>query len=105
MFINLDKILTNHIKKGGNTSKNGVYCINCEQCNAVYYGQTGRNLHLRVAEHSKIINMGKITGFDTHSIDHKHTFSIGKIKLLNSAKERFRHDLLKNLQIRKGLRK
>ena len=41
---NLDKILTNNKEIRSNTFKNDVYCISCEQCHNIYYGQTGRNL-------------------------------------------------------------
>ena len=44
---NIGKILTNNKDKSDKFSKSGIYCINCNECNAVYYGQTGRNLWIR----------------------------------------------------------
>ena len=53
---NIGKILTNNKDKTDKFSKSGIYCINCNECNAVYYGQTGRNLGIRATEHFKSIS-------------------------------------------------
>ena len=44
---NIGKILTNNKDKTDKFSKSGIYCINCNECNAVCYGQTGRNLGIQ----------------------------------------------------------
>lgn len=47
---NTDKILTNNEDKSDNNSKSGIYCINCDQCNAMYYGQTDTNIGVPAVE-------------------------------------------------------
>lgn len=55
-FKQISNILTNNKDKKENNSKSGVYCVNCYQCHAVYYGQTGRNLSIWAVENFKSIN-------------------------------------------------
>ena len=77
---NIGKILTNNKDKTDKFSKSGIYCINCNECNAVYYSQTFRNLEIRATEHFKSISKGEsTTGFSTHCIENNHTFSKHKI--------------------------
>ena len=102
---NIGKILTNNKDKTDKFSKSGIYCINCNECNAVYYGQTGRNLGIRVTEHFKSISKGEsTTGFSTHCIENNHTFSKDKINLLHPGRKGFRLNLLEHLEIRRGLK-
>ena len=82
---NTDKILTNNKDKTDKFSKSDIYCINCNECNAVYYSQTGRNLGIRATEHFKSITKGKsTTGFSVHRIENNHTFSKDEMNLLHS---------------------
>ena len=101
---NIGKILTNNKDKTDKFSKSGIYCINCNECNAVYYGQTGRNLGIRATEHLKSIIKGEgTTGFSAHCIEINHTFSKDKINLLHPGRKGLRLDLLERLQIKRGL--
>ena len=59
----------NNKDKTDNFSKSGIYYINCNECNAVYYDQTGRNLGIWVTEHFKSITKGEsTTGFSANCI-------------------------------------
>jgi len=102
---NIGKILTNNKDKTDKISKSGIYSINCNECNAFYYGQTGRNLGIRATEHFKSISKGEsMTGFSTHYIENNHTFSKDKINLLHPGRKGFRPILLEHLEIRRGLK-
>ena len=80
------------------------FAFNCNECNAVYYGQTGRNLGIRATEHFKSITKEEsTTSFSAHCIENNHTFSKDKIKLLHPGRKCFRL-LLEHLEIRKGLK-
>ena len=73
--------------------------------NAVYYGQTDRNLGIWATEHFKSISKGEsTTGFSTHCIENNHTFSKDKINLLHPSRKGFRLNLLEYLEIRRGLK-
>ena len=88
------KILTNNKDKTNKFSKNGIYCINCNERNAVYYGQAGRNLGIRAIEHFKSITKGEsTTGFSAHCIENNQTFSKDKINLLHPGGKSFRLNL------------
>ena len=41
------------------TTRNVIYQIPCKDCNATYYGQTRRPLHLRLSEHQRFTNNSK----------------------------------------------
>ena len=85
--------------------KSGIYCINCNECDAFYYGQTGRNLRIRATEHFKSITKEEsTTGFSAHCIENNHTFSKDKINLLHPDTKGFRLNLLEHLEIRRGLK-
>ena len=102
---NIGKILTNSKDKRDKLSKSGIYSINCNECNAVYYGQTGRNLGIRATEHLKAITKGEsTTGFSAHCIENNHTFSKDKINLLHPGRKGVRLNLLEHLEIRRGLK-
>ena len=51
---------TNNKDKTDKFFKSGIYCINSNEWNAVYYGQIGRNLGIRATEHFKSISKGKV---------------------------------------------
>ena len=87
---NIGKIFTNNKDKTDKFSKSGIYCINCNECNAVYYGQTVKNLGIRTTEHLKSISIDKgenITGFSAHCIENNHTFSKDKINFLHPGRK------------------
>jgi len=41
--------------------RSGVYRINCVQCNAAYFGETGRKLSIRIDEHKTAFNKHKLS--------------------------------------------
>ena len=88
---NIVKILTNNKDKIDKSSKSGIYSINCNECNAVYYGQTGRNLGIQATEHFKSITKEEsTTGFSAHCIENNHTFSKDKINIIHPGRKGFR---------------
>ncbi|KYN50281.1 hypothetical protein ALC62_09306 [Cyphomyrmex costatus] len=53
--------------------RNVVYKINCNQCEASYVGQTGRNLDTRISEHKKHISSKS----SSHSVITDHRINLG----------------------------
>ena len=94
----INQILSNYKTTKPKEERSGVYCISCQECNAVYVGQTGRKLEKRVKEHqvpgrnSKVYHHWKCTG---HAIDYKGT------QLLHNCESGYRMDLLEHLEIAK----
>ena len=49
--------------------KGVVYLIPCSECSAVYIGETGRTLKVRLAEHKRAVRMGDVNnGIAVHSL-------------------------------------
>ena len=64
--------------------QSGVYKLCCKNCNAVYIGETGRQIGTRINEHKKDYiksNMGR------HLHLHGHELDISNIKLLHKTKK------------------
>lgn len=102
---NIGKILVNNKTKIDKLNKSGVYKINCEDCAAVYIGQTGRNINTRVKEHINSIRYNKKnTGISTHCIDNNHFIDLNNIKLVHNEKKSKRLDLLEQFEIKKSLK-
>ena len=49
-------ILKNTKRKKDTLEKSGIYSLKCQDCNAIYVGETGRNLRIRYNEHMKDMN-------------------------------------------------
>ena len=50
-----------------------VYQIPCSSCPAVYTGETGRTLKVRMAEHKRAVRMGDVNnGLAVHSLKTGH---------------------------------
>ncbi|XP_067216923.1 reticulocyte-binding protein homolog 1 isoform X1 [Linepithema humile] len=62
-----------------------VYQINCNQCEATYIGQTGRQLQIRIKEHRKDINKktGTLSVISEHKIKYNHEFEWDNVKILD----------------------
>lgn len=58
---------------------NSVYALNCNNCDAIYIGQTKRHLYKRVDEHKK----SKTNQITVHSSLRNHTFNFLKPTILD----------------------
>lgn len=65
--------------------KNIVYCIKCNDCHAVYVGQTKRQLITRIKEHKDNINrpQDSFSVVSLHRMDENHDFTWNNIEILN----------------------
>ena len=62
--------------------KGVVYLIPCSECSAVYIGETGRTLKVRVAEHKRAVRMGDVNnGIAVHSLKTGHSIAWDKAKI------------------------
>ncbi|EFN66120.1 hypothetical protein EAG_10640, partial [Camponotus floridanus] len=71
------------ILKGSLT--NVVYKIECENCDAIYVGQTNRKLSTRINEHKKNINKNTTNRFviTEHRLNFNHEFKWDDVKILD----------------------
>ena len=70
---------------------NGVYKINCNNCNASYVGQTSRRLNVRINEHKKkYCDRDQNLSLFTHTKDNNHTINFHNIKILDIENNRER---------------
>ena len=82
---------------------NGIYQIECQNCDALYIEQSGRPFRTRIKEHLNAINKQiPTTGFAEHIIETKHLFN-GKFKILHIEEKGLRLNCLENLEIRKAV--
>lgn len=101
---NLGRLLVNNKEKTDDIKKSGVYEIKCDDCDAVYIGQSGRSIDMRVKEHRKsILDNKKSTGFAEHCIDKNHFFNVNSVKLLHNVNKGKILDMLEILEIKKAL--
>ena len=62
--------------------KGVVYLIPCSECSAVYIGETGRTLKVRLAEHKRAVRMGDVNnGIPVHSLKTGHSIAWDKAKI------------------------
>ena len=62
--------------------KGVVYLIPCSECSAVYIGETGRTLKVRLAEHKRAFRMGDVkNGIAVHSLKTGHSIAWDKAKI------------------------
>ena len=102
---NLGNILVNNKDHIDRLEKSGVYKIECTDCEAVYIGQSGRNIKTRLKEHKmSILNNVKNSGMSTHCIENNHFINTNNIKLLHSQHKSKRLDLLEQLEIKKCIK-
>lgn len=101
---NLGALLSNNKEKTKNSDKSGVYEIKCADCDAIYIGQSGRNISIRIKEHKmNIVNNKRATGFAEHCLNNGHLFNSNDVKILHNTNKGKRLDLLEILEIKKAL--
>jgi len=79
----------------------GVYSIQCNDCNGIYVGETGRQIKIRVAEHLKTWRKGILgeSAFADHLIANGHCYREGSATLLHKEKSYFKRLALENIEI------
>lgn len=82
----IKNILGNPKTKLENTSKSGIYQIQCDSCEMKYVGQTKRNIKTRFKEHTSHIthNRPEKSAIAKHCLETDHTISINNTKLLKN---------------------
>lgn len=101
---NLGKYLANNKEKIEDHKKSGVYELTCSECDAIYIGQTGRNVGVRVKEHKNSIrDIKRVTGIAEHCIDNCHMINTTSVKILHVEEKGKRLDLLEQLEIMKAI--
>lgn len=106
----LKKHLVKNKDKTDILDKSGVYSLRCAECSAVYIGQTGRKLSVRINEHLSLVNKYKNTditntnsAFANHLLSSNHNFSIqDNVKVLHQCDKGKKLDLLEKLEIFKS---
>ena len=68
--------------------RSGLYRLTCGDCNSVYIGETSRQLKIRVEEHLKPLEKGKLgeSAFADHLISNGHSFREDSVTLLQRKK-------------------
>ena len=94
-FIKLGKdLLHNHMKSGV------VYKINCLDCNALYIGQTSRQLKKRMYEHDRSVKkLDERSVISSHCHKYTHSFDFDNVQVLDSEKNKFRREFSEMLHI------
>ena len=99
----LGKLLSNNKEKLQKLEQNGIYKINCCDCDAIYIGQCGRSFKQRIKEHIQSIEKQNFTtGFSEHCINQKHNFK-GEFEILHIVDKGGRMNIFENLEIRKAV--
>ena len=76
--------------------KSGVYSLPCDNCNAVYIGETGRSFAIRLHEH--IDQRPSSLSFSKHLQQEKHAFKKGSETLLHVENSHSRRLALESLE-------
>ena len=77
-------LINNKIDKVDILEQSGVYELRCNDCNATYIGETGRQLAIRISEHKKNVtksNMGK------HLAATHHVLNDSNVKILHKTRK------------------
>lgn len=76
--------------------KSGVYKLTCDDCNAIYIGETGRSFEVRIREHLK----NKNSNFGNHLQEKKHNFKIeSNVEILHIENKSHKLTLLEAYEI------
>ena len=66
----------------------GVYSISCSSCPSTYFGETGRSLGTRLAEHKRSVRLGDANnGLFCHLRDHDHPIDWSSAHLIFPSKD------------------
>src|SRR5436190_22769494 len=89
-------LLSNNKKKLQKLEQNGIYKINCCDCDAIYIGQCGRSFKQRTKEHIQAIEKQNFTtGFSDHCINQNHNFK-GEFEILHIVDKGGRMNIFEN---------
>jgi len=101
----LDNLLLNCKDVYKKEERSGVYVIYCEDCDAKYIGQTGRNFEIRINEHFRSWKNKKSDSlFANHLIEFNHTFDPNKFKILHNQEKGRKLNNLEILEINKAVK-
>jgi len=85
--------------------RSGVYEISCQDCDAKYIGQTGRNFQTRINEHFRSWVKHKSDSlFANHLLENNHTFDPTKFKILHVQEKGRKLNNLEILEINKAVK-
>ena len=92
-------------------NRSGVYMLECNDCEAIYIGQTGRSFKIRYSEHIKSLRQLQLsnTPFDStssfadHLINDNHTPSPNNPQPLHFAPKGLELDILESVKIKKAI--
>ena len=100
----IGSVLLNVKHKPTFLEKSGIYKINCGECNAVYIGQTQRNLDIRYCEHLRAYRKKKPenSNFAKHLLEQNHKPALNNnIELLHSCENYNKLNFLESLEIKR----
>lgn len=102
---NLGKYLLNNKDKVDTFDNSGVYQLNCNNCECLYIGQSGRSVKTRVKEHiSSWKNAKDNSNFANHLLEQNHNFDPNvNCKLLHQCTKGSKLDSLEALEINRHL--
>ena len=82
---------------------NGVYKLSCNNCSAIYIGETGRQIGIRVKEHT---HKNGTSAFSQHLKFNNHTLNTSSgIKILHQLAKSQKMILLETYEIKKAKNK
>lgn len=96
---NLGTYIINSKDKADKNQKNGIYKLKCEECSAVYVGQTGRCFKKRITEHFTRPE----SAFNRHLLEEKHQTSKENFDILHIVDKGRKMDRLEMLEIKRVL--
>lgn len=74
------KNLINNKDVSNKFEKNGIYTLECNDCDAQYVGMTTRNFRTRIREHELCLRNNNYSEFANHLIETGHSFNKEKTK-------------------------
>lgn len=102
---NLGKLMINCKDRISKDRKSGVYQLSCNDCEARYIGQTGRNFKTRIDEHRRAIGKNDCTSlFAQHLFDETHSCDFDNFKVLHSCNKGRILDRLETIEIKRAVR-
>ena len=80
--------------------KGVIYQIPCSSCPAVYTGETGRTLKVRMAEHKRAVRMGDVNnGLAVHSLKTGHPIEWSQARVVEREENWYRRRIKEALKI------